>query len=321
MTDYIKWLRAQIGPRKIILVYAAALVRDGAGNLLFQHRLDFDRWGLPGGVLEIGETFRECVTREVAEETGLQVHPRRLVGLYSAPEWDVQYPNSDQVQQFTAAFECEVVGGQLLVKGDHQENDENRFFPLYRPPAPLLAWYAAMLRDLQRNYPAACFDAPRQAATTDATFIRDIRRTVGTARLIIVGASVIIQNAAGQVLLGLRSDTNTWGLPAGAMDLGETPANTAIRETWEEMGVRVRLTQLASVVTGPDYFHIYPDGNQIQTVSAVFRAEIVGGQLQPDKQETLAAQWFPPDDLPPMLTSHYHRLRLALAHPEGGQFQ
>ncbi|TMA60728.1 MAG: NUDIX domain-containing protein, partial [Deltaproteobacteria bacterium] len=109
--NYIHWLRSHIGPRKTILAYATALIRDAAGRLLFQRRTDFEWWGLPGGALELGETFAECAVREAAEETGWQVQPLRLVGLYAAPEWDVYYPNGDAVHQFTVAIECHLVGG------------------------------------------------------------------------------------------------------------------------------------------------------------------------------------------------------------------
>ena len=49
---------------------------------------------------------------------------------------------------------------------------------------------------------------------------------------------------------------------------------------------------------------MYPDGNQVQIASALFRAEIVGGTLAPDGEEILAAQWFDPADLPPMPARH-----------------
>ena len=98
--DYISWLRSKIGHRKTLLSYATALIRDAEGRVLFQQRSDFDWWGLPGGIVEIGETFSECVVREVREETGLQVCPQRLVGLYASPQWDIRYPNGDEVQQW-----------------------------------------------------------------------------------------------------------------------------------------------------------------------------------------------------------------------------
>ncbi len=316
MSNYIRWLRGKIGHRKTIIAYATALVRDEAGRVLMQRRTDFGDawWGLPGGILEIGETFAACAVRETREETGYAVEPVKLIGLYAAPEYDVVYPNGDQVQQFTVALACRIAGGAPAI--DRDEIVEQRFFDLDRlPPAP--KWYAAMLRDLGGNH-SAHFDPPIVGDPT-ANNMLQLRALVGTAPLIVAGAGAIIFDDNGRVLLGLRGDNHLWGFPAGQMELGETPAGTVVRETYEELGLHIRPTQLSSVLTG-DALHTYPDGNQVQVAGARFLAEVVGGELKPDGYETLDVQWFELDDLPPMVPRHLRALQIALAHPEGGQF-
>ena len=315
-SGYVHWLRSHIGPRKTILAYATALIRDAAGRLLFQRRTDFEWWGLPGGALELGETFAECAVREAAEETGWQVQPLRLVGLYAAPQWDVYYPNGDAVHQFTVAIECHLVGG--CSQPDGQETTASQFFAVNDLPDPCPPWYAAMACDLWENR-AAHFDPPVSCPAAES-YLWPLRRAVGSSRLIMMGAAAVIQDACGQVLLGLRSDSHEWGLPAGHMELGETPAGTVVREVCEELRLHIRPTQLVGVFTGPTFFHMYPDGNQVQIASALFRAEIEGGTLAPDGDEILAAQWFDPADLPPMPARHRWLLRVALANPQGGQF-
>lgn len=70
--DYIHDLRKIIGPRKIILNCAGALIiRDD--RILFQRRTDNGRWGLIGGLLEMNETYEQAALREIREETGLEV--------------------------------------------------------------------------------------------------------------------------------------------------------------------------------------------------------------------------------------------------------
>ena len=314
LSNYITWLRSHIGHRKTLLAYATALIRDEAGRVLFQRRSDFAWWGLPGGVLEIGESFVECARREALEETGYHVEPTKLVGLYCAPDWDVRYPNGDEVQQFTVALECRIVGGHS--QPDGAETTANRFFTLDALPDHMPPWYAAMVRDLLCNN-GAYFDPP--IVNHAHGYMPELRALVGTAPLIVAGAGAVIFDDNGRVLLGLRSDNHLWGIPAGQMELGETPAGTVVREAYEEVGLRIRPTQLSSVLTG-DGLHTYPDGNQVQVAGARFLAEVIGGELQPDGDETLDAQWFEVNDLPPMVPRHRYAVQTALAHPEGGQF-
>jgi ADP-ribose pyrophosphatase YjhB (NUDIX family) len=149
LSDYITWLRSRIGSRKTLLAYATALIRDDQGRVLFQQRADFkdEWWGLPGGLLELGESFTTCAKREALEETGYHVEPVRMIGLYASPEFDVRYPNGDEVQQFTLALECRITGGQP--KTDASEIIHQCFFDLNDAPDRLPPWYAAMVRDLK----------------------------------------------------------------------------------------------------------------------------------------------------------------------------
>lgn len=314
--NYISWLRSKIGHTKTILAYTTAIIRDEAGRVLLQHRRDFGDawWGLPGGALEIGETFTDCVKREAFEETGLHVEPRKLIGLYAAPDWDVTYPNGDEVQQFTVALDCHIVAGSLQPAG--QEVVHQEFFALNALP-PLPPWYAAMLSHLDRS--DAYFDPPI-STSPENSYMQLIRSAVGTSRVLVAGTSAAIFDDRGRVLLGLRGDNHVWGMPAGQIELGETPAGAVVRETVEEVGLHIRVTQLIGVQTGSNTMHTYPDGNQVQIVAARFRAEIIGGDLRPDGVETLAIDWFDVNDLPPILPRHKATIQMASDHPEGGQF-
>jgi len=305
MPDYLRWLRSKVGHRKVILPYATALIRDEHGRLLFQRRTDFEWWGLPGGILEIGENFAECAAREALEETGLRVQPGRLVGVYSSPEYDVRYPNGDEVHQFTVALECRVVGGDG--RPDGVETLGHRFFAADETATLRVPrWYADMARHCFGNLRRPYFDPPFSPPNNGNWWL-ELRRFTGPDRLITIGAGAIIQNEAGQVLLTFRRE-GKWGIPAGLMELGESISGTLVREAHEEMNVEIVVRELVGVFTGPDTFHTYADGNMVQIVSVLFRADITGGELKPDGDETRDIRWFNPDALPDDMAPRYRKL-------------
>ncbi len=312
MPGYIEWLRSKIGHRKVILPYATALIPDGSGRLLFQRRTDFEWWGLPGGVLELGEDFETCAVRETLEETGLPVAAVRQVGVYTSPEFDVRYPNGDEVQQYTVTIECRPLNS-ANGQPDGLETLEQHFFSadevrqLQLPP-----WYTRMAHDYfsgEKNGPGLFFDPPF-APPCDGNGWLAIRQYTGPGRLITMGAGAFIQNAQGQVLLTLRRE-GLWGIPAGLMELGETISGTLVREAKEEMQAEIVVRELLGVFTGPETFSSYPDGNQVQIVSTLFRADLLSTDLHPDGDETRDIGWFDLEALPEMVIRHRRMVEYA----------
>jgi len=92
---------------------AAVIFQDE--RVLLQRRDDNRQWGLPGGSVEPGESVRTAVIREVHEETGLDVEPLRLIGVYSDPanHQIVTYPDGNVIHYVSSVFECAVRGGTL----------------------------------------------------------------------------------------------------------------------------------------------------------------------------------------------------------------
>ena len=64
---------------------AAVALFDSGGNILLLRRKDNDKWTMPGGTLDFGESLTYCAIREVREETGLQIRITGLVGTYTDP--------------------------------------------------------------------------------------------------------------------------------------------------------------------------------------------------------------------------------------------
>lgn len=75
----------------------------------------------PGGAMEVGESVLDCLRREVREETGLDVDPQRLLGIYSDPGYLVAYDDGEVRQQFSVCFLCQPAGGELAVSDESTE--------------------------------------------------------------------------------------------------------------------------------------------------------------------------------------------------------
>ena len=128
-------------------------------------------------------------------------------------------------------------------------------------------------------------------------YIEELRKVVGTRPLILVGSAIIILNDNQEVLLQYRSDTYDWGVPGGAMELGETTEETARRELFEETGLQAKIMQFLGVLSGKEVYFRYPNGDEIFNVIHLYQGHHVGGELRLD-HEGLKLQYFPVDKLP-----------------------
>lgn len=304
MTSYITWIRQRVGTRKIFLVFSSVVLWEaGGGNgrprILLQRRADFDVWGLPGGVLELDEDIEQCARRELREETGLTAGPLRLVGVYTDPQYDVVYPNGDQVQQFTVCFSGVVSGGEMAVDGT--ETREQRFFAWPLPAdLPLPVWYRAMLADAVRGGPtgsaAPAFLPPAvNGATIDQ--IQTVRPYVGRERIIAVGAAALVRRADGRILMLQRRDNGHWFFPAGYSNLGENVAQTAVREVKEETNLDVWPERIAGVFSSVMFHQTFPNGDQVKNVGVLFRARLLGGDVHLDPAEVADHAWMTPAEV------------------------
>lgn len=107
--------------------------------------------------------------------------------------------------------------------------------------------------------------------------------------MISIGAGVVIVED-GKVLLVKREDLEVWALPGGGVDEGESLAETAVREAYEETGLEVELTHLIGI-----YSEI---GSWSDWHVASFAAEVAGGELKTQLGEVLDLRFFPLDALP-----------------------
>lgn len=130
------------------------------------------------------------------------------------------------------------------------------------------------------------------------SYIGNLRKFVGHQPLINIGATVIVMNENNEVLLNLRSDTNTWGIIGGGMELGESLEQTAARELYEETNLTAECFELLDLLSGENLYFKYPNGDETYTVIALYRAVNVSGELKINDGESCKLRYFPLDELP-----------------------
>ena len=159
ISDYLRDLRSLVGSRLLLLPGVAAIVRDAEDRVLFMRRADNGKWGLPAGAIDPGETPAEAVAREVREETGLEVRPARVAGVFGGSGFRVRYENGDEAEYTVIVFDCDVVGGTLSATDG--EALELRYFAPDEAPEPQVAYPRSLLHPPQSATAPPRFDFPR----------------------------------------------------------------------------------------------------------------------------------------------------------------
>ena len=116
------------------------------------------------------------------------------------------------------------------------------------------------------------------------------------------GAAIIIRNDNGQILLQERTDRNKWGLPGGCQDLGEDLRFTAVREAYEETGIKLDPYEikLIDTLSGESRKNSYPNGDIVYNNTSLYLADVSmedASNLKGDL-ETKRLQFFNPDEVP-----------------------
>jgi 8-oxo-dGTP pyrophosphatase MutT (NUDIX family) len=252
---------------------AMGVVVGDDGSVLMIQRDDTRTWSPPGGSLDMGEMATDAVVREVEEETGYKVFPARLVGLRYTPIGATGY--------LTFVFRCLLRGGEARVSA---ESLQVGFIPAHPIKARMLRSHRQAVEAALQHRGGSPVWSKYEMRLIDHigkvvlfNVIYPIRRLIGTftGRTHVmpsdwnIAAGTVIRNADGAVLWIRRQDNGRWNLPHGGAEPNETPWETAIRETREETGLDVRLTDLTGVYAKPDK----------QEMIFVFSAEIISGEL------------------------------------------
>jgi mutator protein MutT len=148
MQNYVKTIRKAIGAEKIFVPGVRGIIVNHNQEILLQLRTDTSSWGLPAGSVELNETARQALSREVKEETNLEIISAEPMSLSCGPSQQFTYPNGDCIQCFALTFVVKEWRGQPTP--DMDEGSELRFFALSDLPENLIPTHKETLKDYAR---------------------------------------------------------------------------------------------------------------------------------------------------------------------------
>ena len=123
-------------------------------------------------------------------------------------------------------------------------------------------------------------------------YLRSLRAHIGSELVLLPSVAVMARDTAGRLLLVRDRATGMWQTVGGGMDPNEQPADAAVREAFEETGLRIEPTRIIGVYAGPLFCLTYPNGDIVSYVGISFAARVVGGVERPCDDEVDRLGWF-----------------------------
>ena len=144
-----------------------------------------------------------------------------------------------------------------------------------------------------------------------SNYIMDLRKIVGHRPLLQVGASVIVEDTGGRILLQLRSDNHCWGYSGGSVELDENVEEAAKRELFEETGLIAHKLKLFGVFSGKETHDVYPNGDEVSNIDIVYLCNDYSGELRCQAGEVDQLRFFEIDQIPNNISKPIEKALLA----------
>ncbi|KUO96362.1 NUDIX domain-containing protein [Ferroacidibacillus organovorans] len=140
-------------------------------------------------------------------------------------------------------------------------------------------------------------------------FYQNLRSKIGTDLIFSPSVAAIIRDKEGKILFQRpTAESEIWSLPAGAIELGETPSQAVVREVWEETGLNVTPMALVGAFGGQAFRFKYADGNQVEYVVFVFDCKVDSGELDAIDGESFELRYFSVEQMPPLALPYPKRI-------------
>lgn len=128
-------------------------------------------------------------------------------------------------------------------------------------------------------------------------YIQQLRQYIGHRPILMLGAVTLVVDAGHRLLMMKRTDSGLWGVPGGAVELGEIIEDAAKRETKEETNLEIGEMSLFGVFSGPELYYKYPNGDEVYNVSIVYVSRDWRGEVRLNEEHN-EWRWFAASDIP-----------------------
>ena len=135
-------------------------------------------------------------------------------------------------------------------------------------------------------------------------YIAELRKYIGHQPIFMPAGCVLIVNEKKQLLLQKRADNGCWDYPGGAVELGESFEECAVREVFEETGLECLELQEFKMLSGAKMHYVYPNGDETYSIEMVYLCEKYRGDLKVQKEEVTEQRFFDFDALPEPISPH-----------------
>ena len=162
---------------------------------------------------------------------------------------------------------------------EHQHTHEQSAHPEQHHPTPMFRFCPKCGGPLNRQHLKA--HEPQRLVCATCTFIFYDDPKVAACTIPIIDGKIVLLKR------GIEPSYGKWVFPGGFLDRGERVEDAAIRETWEEVNLKVEVTKLVNVYSYPGY----------PVVVIVYLAKVITGELRA-MDETLEVGLFTPEEVP-----------------------
>lgn len=143
--SYVENIRKLVGNTTLILVGSVVVILDKEDRVLLQKRNDHTKkYGLPGGLMELGESTEKTAIREVKEETGLDVQSLNLINVFSGEDYYMELPNGDKFYCVTIGYYTTDYSGTIEM--DTVEGLALEFFHIDNLPENIIGSHREVLK-------------------------------------------------------------------------------------------------------------------------------------------------------------------------------